>query len=68
MDSNKKPVAKKNLLEDTRGANVVEYIILVGVVALIAIAGFKIFGEKVEAKIGEQADSVGQINGAAKGN
>ena len=34
-------------LRDNRGANLVEYIILVGVIALIAIAGFKIFGEKV---------------------
>lgn len=58
--------AKPNLLKDTRGANVVEYIILVGVVALIAIAGFKIFGTSVEAKIGQQAGAVDGINGAAK--
>jgi pilus assembly protein Flp/PilA len=51
---------------DTRGANLVEYIILVGVIALIAIAGFKVFGNKVQGKINEQADSVGGINGAAK--
>jgi pilus assembly protein Flp/PilA len=57
---------RQNLLKDTRGANLVEYIILVGVVALIAIAGFKIFGTRVEAKINEQADSVGDINGAAQ--
>jgi pilus assembly protein Flp/PilA len=57
---------RQNLLKDTRGANLVEYIILVGVVALIAIAGFKIFGSRVEAKINEQAESVGSVNGAAK--
>ena len=51
---------------DTRGANLVEYIILVGVIALIAIAGFKMFGGKVRAKVDEQAGSVGGINGAAK--
>ncbi len=51
---------------DTRGANLVEYIILVGVIALIAIAGFKIFGAKVRGKVDEQAGSVGGINGAAK--
>lgn len=56
----------KKLLEDTRGANLVEYIILVGVIALIAIAGFKMFGTKVQDKIQEQAGSVGGINGAAK--
>lgn len=54
------------LLKDNRGANLVEYIILVGVIALIAIAGFKIFGNKVQQKIEDQAGSVGGINGAAK--
>lgn len=53
-------------LKDTRGANLVEYIILVGVIALIAIAGFKMFGTKVTDKINEQGGSVGGINGAAK--
>ncbi|MFO0679114.1 MAG: hypothetical protein U0169_21485 [Polyangiaceae bacterium] len=51
---------------DTRGANLVEYILLVGVVALIAIAGFKAFGTKVRGKVDEQAGSVGGINGAAQ--
>lgn len=44
----------------------VEYIILVGVIALIAIAGFKLFGSKVQDKIEQQAGSVGGINGTAK--
>ncbi len=48
-------------LRDNRGANLVEYIILVGVIALIAIAGFKIFGEKVDQKVQEQANKVEQI-------
>ena len=55
----------KKLLQDTRGANLVEYIILVGVIALIAIAGFKTFGGKVQDKVNEQAGSVSGINGAA---
>jgi pilus assembly protein Flp/PilA len=54
------------LIRDKKGANLVEYIILVGVIALIAIAGFKIFGNKVQDKINEQAGSVGGINGTAK--
>ena len=49
----------KKFLQDTRGANLVEYIILVGVIALIAIAGFKMFGTKVQDKIQEQGGSVG---------
>ena len=48
------------------GANMVEYILLVGVVALIAIAGFKLFGGKVKDKIQEQGNSVGGINGQAQ--
>lgn len=48
-------------LRDNRGANLVEYIILVGVIALVAIAGFKIFGEKVDKKVQEQSSKVEQI-------
>jgi pilus assembly protein Flp/PilA len=56
----------RRLVANERGANLVEYIILVGVIALIAIAGFKIFGNKVRAKVDEQAGSVNGINGAAQ--
>jgi pilus assembly protein Flp/PilA len=52
----------RRILRDTRGANMVEYILLVGVVALISIAAFKMFGGKVQDKIKEQGNSVGQIN------
>jgi pilus assembly protein Flp/PilA len=54
------------LVADSRGANMVEYILLVGVVALIALAGFRTFGYSVRAKIDEQAGSVGGINGQGK--
>ena len=59
-----KPVTQQ-LAKDNKGANLVEYIILVGVIALIAIAGFKTFGTRVSDKVSEQAGSVGSINGAA---
>ena len=60
----KKPSATPtNLLRDTRGANLVEYIILVGVIALIAIAGFKTFGSRVTEKVQQQSDTIGAING-----
>ncbi len=58
--------SRTSLRSDTRGANLVEYIILVGVIALIAIAGFKAFGNNVRAKVDEQAGSVSGINGAAQ--
>ncbi|MCS6899628.1 MAG: hypothetical protein RMJ98_05110 [Myxococcales bacterium] len=58
----KLPNTFRRLLKDTRGANLVEYIILVGVVALISIAAFKAFGGKVQEKIKAQGNTVGQIN------
>jgi len=46
------------LARDTRGAGFVEYIILVGVVALFCIAGYTYFGGKVTDKIKAQGDLV----------
>lgn len=66
MRSQRIAAISRRLVADRRGANLVEYIILVGVIALIAIAGFKLFGSKVRGKVDEQAGSVGDINGAAK--
>ena len=57
----KMTLANKDFLKDTRGANLVEYIILVGVVALIALAGFKIFGQKVNDKVKQQSDTVNSL-------
>jgi Flp pilus assembly pilin Flp len=61
----KMTVANRHFINDTRGANLVEYIILVGVVALIALAGFKLFGTSVTDKVNEQSAGVNAINGAA---
>lgn len=49
------------LVRDTRGANMVEYIIIVGLVALIAIVGFTTFGDDVKGKIEEQSTKVKDI-------
>lgn len=59
----KMTLVNRSFLKDVRGANMVEYILLVGVVALIALAGYKFFGSKVTDKINEQGTSVGNING-----
>lgn len=48
----------QRLAQDTRGAGFVEYIILVGVVALFCIAGYTYFGGKVTDKIKAQGDLV----------
>ena len=48
----------KKFGRDTRGANMVEYIVLVGVVALLAMAGFKTFGGELKTKITTQGTTV----------
>jgi Flp pilus assembly pilin Flp len=52
-----------SLARDERGAQLVEYIILVGMVAIVAMAGFKTFGFQVRAKIDQQGDTVTVIPG-----
>ena len=54
----------RRLKRDTLGANMVEYIILVGVVALLAIVAFRYFNSSVKAKVQQQDGAVQAINGA----
>lgn len=56
----------KKLTHDRRGASLIEYVLLIGVVALLAIAGFKVFGSSVKKKISEQAQAVDGVNGSIK--
>jgi Flp pilus assembly pilin Flp len=49
------------MVRDERGANLVEYIIIVGVVAIVGMAGFKTFGFQLRAKIDAQAVTVSAI-------
>lgn len=53
--------SSRQLLKDTRGANLVEYIMLVGLVAIFAIVGFQTFGTKVKKTISDQSTTVGNI-------
>jgi Flp pilus assembly pilin Flp len=46
------------LLQSNRGAGFVEYIILVGLVALFCIAAYQAFGDAVTEKVNEQAGEV----------
>jgi len=54
----------RRLKRDTLGANMVEYIILVGVVALFAITAFKTFSQNVGTQIKKQGTAVTQVNAA----
>ena len=51
----------RRLLRSTRGANLVEYVILVGVIALVALVGFKSFGKSVNTKIKQHQRKVQDI-------
>jgi Flp pilus assembly pilin Flp len=51
----------RRLKRDTLGANMVEYIILVGIVALFAITAFKTFGGNVSSKVKAQAATVSGV-------
>jgi pilus assembly protein Flp/PilA len=47
-----------NIASDRRGASLVEYMMLVGLVALLAMGGFRFFGERVRARIEAQAKCI----------
>jgi len=51
------------LVRDQRGATLIEYVLLVGVVALLAIGGFRLFGGSISKKISQQAGTVDGIPG-----
>jgi Flp pilus assembly pilin Flp len=52
------------LFRDRRGAGLTEYIILVGVIAVLALGAFKLFGNQVKATITGQTQTVGTIDTA----
>src|SRR5262245_66225289 len=54
------------LRRDARGANLVEYIIVVGLIAIVAIGGFRLFGSSVNDKADRQAACVHSL--ACDGN
>jgi len=53
------------LARDERGATLMEYLMLAGLVAIAAFAGFKLFGTNVQTAITTQADTVTTIPAAA---
>jgi pilus assembly protein Flp/PilA len=53
------------LLRDDRGASLVEYLVLVGCVAVLVLAGFRAFGTSVRDKASAQAACVSSLDCAA---
>lgn len=60
---NKKIAQIKKSAISTRGAGFVEYIILVGLVALFCIVAYQAFGGNVSSKVQEQGGKVMGIGG-----
>ena len=54
----------RRLLGNRRGANLVEYVILIGVIAMVALVGFKSFGKSLNTKIKQQQRKVMDIGGS----
>ena len=53
----------RSFVSDTRGANMVEYLVVVGLVALGAIAAFKGFSSDASSAIKGQGDTVKSLGG-----
>ena len=51
----------RRLVRDRRGAAITEYLIIVGLVALICITAYQAFGQAILAKINAQTGQVGGI-------
>lgn len=52
------------LLVDTRGAQMVEYIVIVGACALFAIAAYKTFGGDIESALKAEGKTLKGVAGA----
>jgi Flp pilus assembly pilin Flp len=52
---------KRSLLRDQRGASLVEYAMLAGLVAIAAFAAFSAFGTTVSGKVTNQAGTVSSL-------
>ena len=59
----KQKIARARLLRDTRGANMVEYIAIVLLVAVVGIGAFQLFGDAVKTKIEAGTTGVESIGG-----
>ncbi|HEY2735985.1 MAG TPA: Flp family type IVb pilin [Polyangiales bacterium] len=53
-----------NFVDDQRGASFIEYIIVVGLVAIIAIAAFQTFGTKVVDKLTQETTALDTLQPA----
>jgi pilus assembly protein Flp/PilA len=50
-----------SMIRETRGGEFIEYIIIAGVVALLAVTAFTTFGQDVQQKIQDEGSKVSAI-------
>ncbi|HEY2509955.1 MAG TPA: polymorphic toxin-type HINT domain-containing protein [Polyangiaceae bacterium] len=55
------------LRRDTRGANLVEYVIIAGVIAIFAMTAFRTFGRTLDKKLRGQAQIIATLDGDESG-
>jgi Flp pilus assembly pilin Flp len=60
MDIRNMRSSARKLVRDQRGAAITEYLIIVGLIAIICIGAYRIFGTTILGKIQSQT---GQVNG-----
>lgn len=53
----------QSLKQDTRGASFMEYVVLVGLIAIVCIAAYQAFGSAIGAKVQEFGTTVTGIPG-----
>jgi Flp pilus assembly pilin Flp len=58
---------RRRLCADERGAQIVEYLLLVGLVAIVGLAGFRAFGSSVDEKAAAHAERVARLEGTDVG-
>jgi len=51
----------QKLVRDRRGAAITEYLIIVGLVAIICIAAYRAFGSAIQSKVQTQTGQIGGI-------
>lgn len=56
----------RSLLRDTRGANYMEYIVLIAVVVLVGIAGWSKFGKSVKTTVESYGTAVDDMKAQGK--
>jgi pilus assembly protein Flp/PilA len=64
--ASKRTTSLTKLARDERGATLMEYLMLAGLVAIAAFAGFKLFGTNIQTAINGQAETISTIPTAAQ--